>query len=525
MSKITISLLLICCLSAAVTLHAQGRPAAGAQAEFILFELIPVSDTGYISILTDNEERPTTARLVFTGANEEIKTIQEISLIRRGLAAQLEGAFMWNGQLTIISSMFYPGPQRDLLFIRRYRLPDLTEIDSEMITEAYVPGRLRVPFGYSLSPDKTKVMFYSWTYAMPKDPVKMEIHVLDQKLERLWDKRFLLPSKNANFYIYGCQVDNEGNTYLLCEDYKGKVGPGVRIQDKKIERFVLRFSAQSDEATSFSIQLPDKVITDVKFTMDKAGNLLGGGLYREGNKLNHAGLFAYRIDQATQGYRKWEFPIDKDEYQTLHPYSEDGKFVSGTRQFRNYYIDQLSWDESRGLTLIGEQRQYEENQSRGAEPRLYEHEDKFNDILVMQLDTEMKKQWATRIPKRQSALWTEPNFVSYRFLERGSKQYVLFNDELANFPQADNVPGKLKELDFTPDQPNGLIIHMVQIGPNGKLLHQNMSEVLGIDSGQALVPTFTRSNDKDVFLLYTKALLRPDLMGRVYPITWIRNEE
>lgn len=512
MSKIITPFLLIGILLGSATLYSQDRPRNDSAPKFDLFELLPLADTGYISVMTDVREQPTQVRLIYTGPGDKVITTKDLSLIRRGLSAQVEGAFIWDGQLAVISSLFYPGPQRDLLFIRRYRLPDLEEVDSEQVAEAYVPGRLRVPFGYALSPDSTKLMFYSWTYAVPEDPVKMEIHVLDRKLQRLWSKRFLLPNKNENFYIYSCLLDNEGNAYLLCEDYKGKVKPQMRILDNMIERFALRLSKDSDEATAFSIQLTDKVITDLKFTMDEQGNLLGGGFYKEGkgNQLSLDGIFAYRIDAKTQGFRKWEIPMDKEQYMAIHPYSENGKFVSGTRQFRHFYMDKLSWDADRGLTMIAEQRLYEEA------------EDKYNDILVVQLDGDMKKQWITRIPKRQTALWTQPDFISYSFLKREKKQYVLFNDFSDNIPVEGSFPNRIKDISFASNQANDIAIHLVEIEPNGRLIHQNLSSVLGSSTRLAVSPIFTRSNSKDVFLLYLRLADQPDQLGQVFPITWVK---
>lgn len=512
MSKIITPFLLIGILLGSAALYSQDRPRQNSGPKFDLFELLPLADTGYISVMTDVREQPTQVRLIYTGPGDKVITTKDLSLIRRGLSAQVEGAFIWDGQLAVISSLFYPGPQRDLLFIRRYRLPDLEEVASEQIAEAYVPGRLRVPFGYALSPDSTKLMFYSWTYAVPEDPVKMEIHVLDQQLKGLWSKRFLLPNKNENFFIYSCLLDNAGNAYLLCEDYKGKVNPQMRIQDSKIERFALRLSENSDEATAFTIQLTDKVITDLKFTMDEQGNLLGGGFYKEGkgNQLSLDGMFAYRIDQETQGFRKWEFPLDKEQYLAMHPYSEDGKFVSGTRQFRDFYLDNLNWDADLGLTMIAEQRLYEQD------------EDKYNDILVLQLDPGMKKKWITRIPKRQAASWTQPDLISYRYLKREKKQYVLFNDLSDNIPGTGENPNRIKDLNFVFNQPNTIALHLVEIGPDGQLSHQDLSPVLGTSTRLAVSPTFTRSNGKDVFLLYLKLVSRPDQLGQVFPISWVR---
>lgn len=512
MNKILIFSLTFFCFG--ITLHttAQSRPEVKPQKDlsFSLFELLPVPGKGYVSVLIDNQEAPTKVRLAFTGATETVESVQEISLLRRGLSAMVESAFIWDGQVTLVTSLFYPGPQRDLLFARRYRIPDLEEVASEKIAEAYVPGRLRVPFGYALAPDSSKVMFYSWSYAVPEDPVKMEIHVLDRQLERLWNKRFLLPNKNENFFVYACQVDNAGNTYLLCEDYKGKIGSGSRIRDEKIERFVLRLAKDSQEATAFSIQLEDHVITDLRFTMDPAGNLIGAGFYREKGKSYQAGVFAYRIDQKTLGFKKWQIPIDKDTYQKMHAYSNDkGKHISGTRRFRDYYLDQLVWSETEGLTLIGEQRIYEED------------EDKYYDIMIVQLDTNFRKKWATRVPKKQAASWAQLNFVSYRFLQRGENQYLLFNDHQDNMPTAEGVPNRIKTLDFmfTSPQP---VLHLVKIGNNGRLQHQNVSAVIETKSRMALVPYLTRSDRQNSFLLYLRNLSSPDGIGKVFPISWAK---
>lgn len=476
-----------------------------------IFEILPLPDQGgYVTIYVDNTETPSLLRMELTGEAVEPVASRELSLVRRGLSAMIESAFIWDGQLTVITSLFYPGPQRDLLFMRRYSLPDLKEVDSEQIAEAYVPGRLRIPFGYALSPDSTRIMFYSWTYAVAKDPVKMEIHVLDKSMERQWSKRFLLPNKNANFYIYGCKVDNEGNAYLLCEDYKGKVGG--RIQEDKIERFVLRLSENSSEATSFVIQLPDKVISDLQFTMDKAGNLYGGGIYKESKKINQDGVFAYRIDQKTQGYQKREIPISKEDYQAMHAYAgPEGKHVSGTRQFRNYFLDQVIWDEQ-GLSLIGEQRVFDSDK------------DRYGDLLVIRLDTSLRKQWALRIPKNQTASWTQPYFASYSFLTRSDKQYVVFNDHEDNMPTADGLPSGIKtlDLDITFNRPKSFV-HLIEIMANGQLQHQNINNVINVSPQMALLPGMTRSNQKNTFLLYMSYLADADQPGKVFPISWVNS--
>lgn len=476
-----------------------------------IFELLPVPGEGFVSVYTDNQEAPTKVVLTYTGVSETIESKKEISLVRRGLSAMVESAFIWDGELTLITSLFYPGPQRDLLFVRRYSLPDFKEIASEKITEAYVPGRLRIPFGYAISPDSTNIMFYSWSYAVPKDPVKMEIHVLNRQLERQWTKRFLLPNKNANFYIYACKVDNDGNAYLLCEDYKGKVG--AKIQDQKIERFVLRLDQSSSEATSFVIELPDKVITDLKFTMDKQGNLYGGGFYREAKKIYQAGIFAYRIDQKTQGFQKKEIPINKEDYQNLHAYSDGtGKYLSGTRQFRNYVLNQITWDDQEGLTLIGEQRIFENEN------------DKYNDIMVAQLGADLRKKWIVRVPKAQATPWGQPYLASYCFLQRDNKKFLLFNDHLKNLPEEGRTPSRLKLMDFIAPAPQ-TYIHMVQLDSNGKLHHHNLTTLLKGGSQIALAPELSRSDGNNTFLLYLVLVSQPGGEGEVSPIRWVEKKE
>jgi len=285
----------------------------------------------------------------------------------------------------------------------------------------------------------------------------------------------------------------------------------MKVQDEKIERFVLRMSENSNDATSFVIKLQGLAITSLRFISDDRGNLIGAGFYKEPNKTNQIGFFAYRIDQQTQGFRKWEFSVNKDQYQMMHAYTdESGKYVSGTRQMRDYVLDHLVWDDEQGLTMVAEQRIF------------LQDEDNYNDIMIIQLDTNFQKKFTVRIPKKQSALWSIPDFASYQFLRRGQRQFVIFNDLVDNIPTEAGLPKRIKEMDlFLQGQRSRSGIHLVEIENTGRIKHQDLKPVIQAGADMGLVPSMTRSDGDNVFLLYLSYLNNPGLTGKVYPISWM----
>ena len=143
--------------------------------------------------------------------------------------------------------------------------------------------------------------FYSWSYALPDAPAKLALKVYDDEMKLLWKRRYILPYRNETLFLYGCRVTNDGNAFILGEDYQGKVSSNMRIRMEKIKRFALFVEAGKKDFLEYTVGLgEDHVVSDMKFTMDKNNNLVAVGYYKPRKKYRLAGYFSYRINYETK---------------------------------------------------------------------------------------------------------------------------------------------------------------------------------------------------------------------------------
>ncbi len=288
-----------------------------------LNDAIVVGDSAFVTILTDDFEWPAQVGLRFNSMKDgKVRHSKVISFKRGAVDGQLESLFMWQEKLHLLYSVYYPGPKRNHLLYEQYDLPSFKKLDSKLIHQAYTPGLYRVPFGYSLSPDSTKVLFYSWSYALPQASAKLALAVYDDQLELQWEQKYILPYKNETLFLYDCKVTNAGDAFILGEDYQGKLGRNNRIRPEKIKRFALYVKQKESDFLEYTLEVKGHTVADVKFAMDGENNLFAAGLYNRARKSKHEGIFLYSISSENKKSRVRRFPIDKDRYKDAYSYAE-----------------------------------------------------------------------------------------------------------------------------------------------------------------------------------------------------------
>jgi hypothetical protein len=392
------------------------------QINFEFYNILPLPDHEFLAVLTDDKDAP--SRIKFARFNQDEQLVRDslILLENRGVRGQLESVFMWKEKINVLHSVYYPGPQRNNLILTQYDPLTFAVDTAIVISEAYTPGRYRVPFGYSISPDSSKIQFYSWSYALPDDPAKVEIRVMDASLATLWEKRYLLPYNNERLFIYKSLVTDNGEAYLMAEYYHGKIGPYTSIQEDKVERFALLFDRNDPEALRYSIRLDnDPVIQNIRFVMDKNNNVIGAGFYSDSKLSNYSGIYSFRIDSQTRKYEKKAWPISKEAFDNAEPPNRPDFFPErGKKRFFDYYLNQLHVDDAGNLYLIAEQV---------SEVSYYLE---YGDILVAKISANQKLDWFYTLPKRHKSLYQESIF-SYGFTPTDSALYFIFNDSPENY--------------------------------------------------------------------------------------------
>lgn len=467
--------------------------------QYTFDQLVTVGSNDMVALMVDKKENPSKLHIKYVDSASQVIAEKFIQLNRRGIRGQLEAIFYWNGKLNILSSLYYPGPKRNHLIFTQYELPTLKEITSKKIDEAYTPGLYRIPFGYSLSPDSTKILFYSWSYAIPDDPARLSLHVLDQELELLWQEYELLPFKNETLYLYGCQVDNDGKAYFLCENYEGKVSKNMAIKESKIKYYAFMIEPGGKALRLYPLNIDEKIIVNLKFAMGHNNDLYAAGFFKD--KRTFEGLFLFRVDGQSKKLSRKLFPINKDTYVNAYAAGNDPNPQKG---FYDYELDELKMGNDGSLFLVAEQR---------PDPQNYGLAYEYNDILAIKISPKRTLDWLIRVPKRQKRVFEAEGTFSYVAFEKNGQLYLLFNDDKSNATKR----GKAEKL--APYSGKETMNMLVRVKEDGTWKGNNISALIGSKVQLTIFPSYCWSL-KDQLLIYGEQIENDKIKGYFVTLEW-----
>lgn len=401
---------------------------ATAQVEdpFEMESLISLPGKNFVIISLNDPQRPTKLAIRYFENGESLVAEKIIDLVQQGLSAQYEGAFFWNNQLNILTSLYYPGPKRNHLLYRRLALPNLEETYSKVVDEAYTPEVYRIPFGYSISPDSSHLMFYGWTYTLPEDPAKINFRVLDRDLQEVWSQKYSLPYKNEGLYIYRGAVNDTGTAFIFCENYEGR--PGRDIDERKVEHIILAANGTPDEMIKYDLNLPDFTMVGLQSKLMPDNSIVGAAFMNEGRKKKHEGLYIFRITPDGSTINRQRIPIAEDLYEAAFPYGgKESIFNANRHRFQDFFVDKIFLEDNGSWTLITEQRYERSNFA----------EIEFNDLCVFQLTPNLRNlKMIKRIPKRQVGWQGDWTIYSYKLMRHKGRTYLFFNDTPDNYSKS-----------------------------------------------------------------------------------------
>ena len=436
--------------------------------------LVPVGD-GFVMVMLNDLERPTIMSLRYFNEAEELIAEEKIQLVRQGLLAQFEGAMAFNGDLVVLTSLYYPGPKRNHLLLRRYGLPDLEEKNSEVIDEAYTPEFFRVPFGFAKSHDGQYLAFYSWTYTLPKDPAKLDIRVLDRELEQVWEERFILPLLNETFYIFDFAVKDDGRVLIFCENYAGR--PGRYIDEEKIEYRILAAEEGNSNLIEYKLNLPDRTIVGLKAKLDKSGAVVGTAFMQDTRRsLRLDGLYVFRIPPDGESIERKQLALTEEMYEAAFPYGEKESIFSANRhKFAKFVVDYIFVEPDGSWVVAAEYRKEDQNS----------YEIQFNDVLVLKVASDLNRlSWIKRVPKRQTGYQGYWPYLSYKAFHKKGNVFFLYNDANGNHDQ-EGGPSSMIEYSGGKSR---VILMQIRTG-SGEMLKTDLTELVRNRGAVAVWPS------------------------------------
>lgn len=465
-------------------------------------EVVPLAEGGFVALIVDNPADPRVLSLRYFDEGQELREERQLVLSDDGLPAQVEGAFRWGEHLAVLTSIYYPGPQRNNLILRKYSVPDLEEISATFVDEAYTPADLRIPFGFSLSPDSTRLLCYAWSYSAPETNARLKLSVYDRELNLLWDKLYILPYKNETFYLYGALFDETGHAYVLCEDYQGAVSRYGDVNERKIKQIILYAGERLDQPKEYAVQPGKLILSGIRFRLAPGGGIIGAGFYRERNRTWFDGLITLTIDGAANRIDHHLLPIEKSEYkdQATLP---DGFRPNRANQypFAYFTVDHLLLGDDDAFYLIGEQIV--------EDPGSYTPYE-FNDILIARISQGRRLDWFRRLPKRQQGFFELLRTFSYSVYERDEHLLFLYN----NVDLGSSVSRNRISLD----------LRLSEVTPSGDVRRRSLSQTNAIPALKELAPLPARTWKLGTDRILVTALRQEedDSKTLLVPLSWQR---
>ncbi|MEY2905239.1 MAG: hypothetical protein RJA52_1255 [Bacteroidota bacterium] len=443
------------------------------QAGWHLKEIISLPENQLVSLYLNHESKPTKIKLLLL--NEELVGLAEteLDLKRQGLDLKIEGVFFWNDKINLLTSLYYPGPKRNHLILDQFELSDLIKAESVLLDEAYTPGLYRIPFGYEISVDSTKMMFYSWSYPLPEDPAKISVTVFDKVQGKLWEQSLMLPFSNETMFLHGAKVNNQGKVFLFCENYEGRVSPEMVIVESQIRHYILELDQGYNSVKSFPLDAPSKVFLDITHKANENEVLYGMGFYRDKNKRFQEGIFFTTFDMKTSKLERYLLQITKATYDAAYNLGEkESAFSSQRLGFESYVPRDILFTKNGGIYLIAEQYKL---------PPYEFTSFQYNDIMVVKIDAQMKMEWVRRIAKRQIGFEELEEFYSFFSFVDGEDLYFLYNDNTSN----DLKSGNIKALKSFEGKQGRSVLW--QMDSKGRTLFRPMSGRLSSSGNSGLV--------------------------------------
>ena len=268
---------------------------------FIFSRLLPVSPTQVVTVQQNWSSTRAPLQLYFQSISSVSPNKAEklVSLKMGPFKAQVKDVFMWNRQLNLLTSVYYPGPGRSNFLLQQFDPKTLVEKHSQLIDAVATPrpSSNSTYLGYCISPDSSHIGFYSWIYAYSEDSVRLNVQVYNRSLEKQWSKQYTLPYLNNRFLINNCALRNNGEFFLFAENYTGRIGAASIIKTNLIEHMAVQLRKDLDTARVLRTQLAKGAyFTSFKFGMAVDETLYGFGITTQN------GLYTLKMPLGTEAY-------------------------------------------------------------------------------------------------------------------------------------------------------------------------------------------------------------------------------
>lgn len=420
-----------------------------------------------------------------------------------------EGSYLLKNKIYVFSSFPDKKTKLNKLYCRTFDKNNLTAgklIEIEQLT--YEKNKRKGGFGVVFSEDESKLLVYLNKPYEKNGPEKFGFTVLTENLEEIWRKDIELPYTEQFFSIEDYQLNNNGEVYLLGQEFTEN--RKERVKDKPNYQYhILAYLENGKKIKDYEINLEDKFITDITYNIAKNGDLICSGLYSENGTFSVKGAFYMMIDFETRLIKNNSLKAFDQEFIT-QGWSDRAIAKAKKKEVRKdkaielfeYDLKDFILKEEGGAILLAEQyfirvvTHTNTNPNTGAIMTRTDYHYYYNDVIVININSDGKIEWATKIEKNQHSVNDGGFSSSYVLQVDEDKLHLIYNENARNYFEKEDRK-KMNRKDKTARLT--VIATVDNLGEYEKQILINVSQ-----ENTYPVPKFSEQiNDKEL-LLYTQ---------------------
>lgn len=380
--------------------------------------------------------------------NKQMNLTKSVKIIlsKQGKELELELITHFNNKLYAFSSLRNNKEKKKILYVQSINKNTLRpENDIRKIAEIDYQKKSRFNTGdyyIATSRDKSKLLVYYDTPYDKRENESFGLHIFDENMNQLWEKKISIPYKEDLFSVEKMRVDKEGNVYLVGISYiekhedKRKGSPDYKYK-------ILCYTNEGKKLIQYPVELQDKFITDMQITISDEGDIICAGFYSDEGTFSIKGSFFLSIDHENQKIKNKsfkEFGLDfitqgmsERQEKKAKKKAAKGKNV----ELYKYDLNEIILRDDGGALLIGEQyyvrvvtHTYTDGNGMMHTTTTYYYN--YNDIIVINISPKGQIDWIKKIPKQQVTTNDGGFFSSYTLAVIKDKLYFIFNDNPRN---------------------------------------------------------------------------------------------
>ncbi len=373
-----------------------------------------------------------------------------VNLNYKGQEMSFEGVQILQDKLMLFTSFQNRDQKKHYLFAQSINLSTLEgENDMKLIAELDYSGIGKynnTSVSYEVSQDESKIMFFYTILNKKGEPLKFEVQVFDNQMEKLWHNNVFPKFDEGVFSFKQFRVDNNGDVYLLgihysdkknyyeSADFKGKGFFSADTYFTDVPNFtyqLYRFSDKGQKEESENIGLEYKFIRSLNFHAEN-GVVKMYGTYSAPQTISAKGIFSYTYNISN---RKISGLSTQEFSQEL---MEQGFSERELKRFKRSIDNKGEWDPfdykiGDIKTMSTGEKYFTAEQfilgtkvQRAGNTVTYSTIYLYNDIYVVRLDQKNQISRIDKVSKRQYALNT-PRYNSFMDFEVKGNIYTIYN--------------------------------------------------------------------------------------------------